>query len=108
MRSSLEPGEAIVLETRANLGDGLSAREGRLTLTDRRLVFEPLQVVSAPILAEIPVGEIAGADRVWLPGSLGPRVIRAIEVSQSNGDRLTFVVRRPMRWRKALARHFES
>ena len=105
MQSQLEPGETILHETRANLGRGLAARQGRLTLTDHRLVFEPLQIGSPQQVIEIPVQEIASAQRIWLPGPLGRRLVRALEVNRRNGDRLVFMVRRPMRWHKELAPH---
>lgn len=103
MQSALQPGETILRETRANLGRGLTARQGRLTLTDQRLVFEPLRVTSTQQVIQIPVEEIASADRVWLPGPFGRNVVRALELVRRNGDRMTFMVRRPVRWREALA-----
>lgn len=105
MQSALEPGETILHETRANLGRGLTARQGRLALTDRRLIFEPLHTTSSQEVIAIPVEELASAERIWLPGPFGLRVVRALAVGQRNGDRMTFMVRGPGHWRDALAPH---
>jgi hypothetical protein len=108
VQSALQPGETLVHETRANLGRGLTAQQGRLTLTDRRLVFEPLHLASTQQIIVIPVEEIASAERIWLPGPFGLRVVRALQVLRSNGDRMTFMVQRPARWSQTLAPRIRS
>lgn len=103
MQSALQPGETILHETRASYGRGLTAPMGRLTLTNRRLVFEPKTIESAQQIIQIPVEELVCAERVWLPGLFGRNVVRSLRVTRTNGDRLTFMVNRPMRWRRAIA-----
>lgn len=107
MQSALQSDERILYETRANYGRGLTAPSGRLTLTNRRLVFEPSHIESTQQIIQIPVGEVTSAERVWLPGAFGRNIVRALRVGRTNGDQLTFLVNRPMRWRKAIAPYIQ-
>ncbi len=89
MGFELEPGERVVARHRARMyrGGGWAGWRGRLTVTDRRLVFD-VSVLGRGTHEEIPMGEIASAT---LENTLGlvPNRLRIAKLDGSIIDLIT-------------------
>lgn len=102
VKTPLLPDETVLRETRCNTGREPASVRGTLTLTDHRLVFEPVDPQTQSDVQVLPVGTIASAARVYLPGPLGFHNVRSLQVRQRDGTERTFMVRRPIKWVEAL------
>lgn len=90
-----EPGEHVELERRANHSAGSRAVGGKLTVTDRRIVFEPhgLDKALAGKSVQIPLAEVAAAGTQ--PRGLNPfsgALRERLRVETSGGDEHLFVI----------------
>lgn len=65
MNTALLDDEEIVYESRAKLQRGLGTVGGRLTLTSKRLIFEPLKSSNQSELVVVKLSHILGMRKRW-------------------------------------------
>ncbi len=103
MDTPLESGETVIKEGRANLMRGAEGVGGRLSLTDRRLVFEShaLNLQRGPAL--LALSEVAGLDKVWTRVfGLIPLAPNGLAIRSADGQELRFVVSGRSKWIEAI------
>ncbi len=104
MKTELEPGEAILRETRANMRRKGEQAAGRLTLTDRRLIFEARGLNVHRETDVVARAAIDSVTRRWTKffGFI-PLAPNTLVVTLATGRELRFIVPQRDDWAEALA-----
>src|SRR3954464_15691379 len=103
-QTPLQPGEALIKESRANLQRGIESVGGHLYLTDRRLIFESHRLNVQRGATEIPLGSVEAVAPAWTR-FLGfiPLAKNSVAV-QASGAEQRFVVPKRDEWVEAVER----
>src|SRR3954451_16880617 len=102
-QTPLQPGEALIKESRANLQRGIESVGGHLYLTDRRLIFESHRFNVQAGATEIPLGDITGVRKVWTTflGAI-PLPPNSIAVTTAGGQEHRIVCSKRDEWIAAI------
>jgi hypothetical protein len=104
MNTELQPGESVIHESRANMQRKAEQVAGRLTLTDRRLVFEPRGLNLHKEVDVFPRDAVVAVTGQWTKffGFI-PLAPRTLVVTLANARELHFIVPRRDAWVAVLA-----
>lgn len=102
-QTPLQPGEALIKESRANLQRGMESVGGHLYLTDRRLIFEShkFNVQRGP--TEIALADVADVRKAWTK-FLGviPLAPNSIAITTAGGQDQRIVCNKRGEWLDAI------
>jgi GRAM domain len=103
MHTSLNPGETVVREARANLQRGVESVGGHLYLTDQRLIFESHRFNVQRGATIVPLSDVVEVEPIWTRflGVL-PTFPNSIRVRMRDGEDQRIVCSKRGEWIAAI------